>query len=113
MSHAYPGNQGAANGLTAGDAFFDGLGSSVVEENYCESGSLDGIDLDLWTMAPDHTEVKQITNVFSATKMDQANFHDSLSIGKDLSVHQLSEAYNIVVLTYHMSDRWNARPRRV
>jgi anaerobic selenocysteine-containing dehydrogenase len=39
MPHAYLGNQGTANGLTAGDAFFNRLGSSVAEKTYCESGS--------------------------------------------------------------------------
>jgi anaerobic selenocysteine-containing dehydrogenase len=39
MPHAYLGNQGTANGLTAGDAFFNRLGSTVAEKTYCESGS--------------------------------------------------------------------------
>ncbi|HEV7450225.1 MAG TPA: molybdopterin-dependent oxidoreductase [Pseudonocardiaceae bacterium] len=39
MPHAYLGHQGVLNGLTAGDAFFNRLGSSVAEKTYCESGS--------------------------------------------------------------------------
>jgi anaerobic selenocysteine-containing dehydrogenase len=39
MPHAYLGNQGTANGLTAGDAFFNRLGSTVAEKTYCASGS--------------------------------------------------------------------------
>ena len=39
MPHAYLGNQGTANGLTAGDAFFNRLGATVAEKTYCESGS--------------------------------------------------------------------------
>jgi len=39
MPHAYLGNQGTANGLTAGDVFFNRLGSTVAEKTYCESGS--------------------------------------------------------------------------
>lgn len=39
MPHAYLGNQGTMNGLTAGDAFFNRLGSTVAEKTYCESGS--------------------------------------------------------------------------
>lgn len=39
MPHAYLGNQGTLNGLTAGDAFFNRLGSTVAEKTYCESGS--------------------------------------------------------------------------
>ncbi len=39
MPHAYLGHQGTLNGLTAGDAFFNRLGSSVAEKTYCESGS--------------------------------------------------------------------------
>ncbi len=39
VPHAYLGNQGTANGLTAGDAFFNRLGASVAEKTYCESGS--------------------------------------------------------------------------
>jgi anaerobic selenocysteine-containing dehydrogenase len=39
MPHAYLGHQGTLNGLTAGDAFFNRLGSSIAEKTYCESGS--------------------------------------------------------------------------
>ena len=39
LPHAYLGHQGTLNGLTAGDAFFNRLGSSVAEKTYCESGS--------------------------------------------------------------------------
>ncbi|HSV72087.1 MAG TPA: molybdopterin-dependent oxidoreductase [Methylibium sp.] len=39
MPHAYLGHQGTINGLTAGDAFFNRLGSTVAEKTYCESGS--------------------------------------------------------------------------
>jgi anaerobic selenocysteine-containing dehydrogenase len=39
MPHVYLGHQGTLNGLTAGDAFFNRLGSSVAEKTYCESGS--------------------------------------------------------------------------
>ncbi|MGH8503700.1 MAG: molybdopterin-containing oxidoreductase family protein [Gammaproteobacteria bacterium] len=39
MQHAYLGNQGTLNGLTAGDAFFNRLGATIGEKTYCESGS--------------------------------------------------------------------------
>ncbi|ACK52317.1 molybdopterin oxidoreductase Fe4S4 region [Methylocella silvestris BL2] len=39
MPHAYLGHQGVLNGLTAGDAFFNRLGSTIAEKTYCESGS--------------------------------------------------------------------------
>lgn len=39
MPHSYLGHQGTLNGLTAGDAFFNRLGSTVAEKTYCESGS--------------------------------------------------------------------------
>ena len=39
MPHAYLGHQGTLNGLTAGDAFFNRLSSTVAEKTYCESGS--------------------------------------------------------------------------
>lgn len=39
MPHAYLGHQGTMNGLTAGDAFFNRLGSTIAEKTYCESGS--------------------------------------------------------------------------
>ena len=39
MPHVYLGHQGTLNGLTAGDAFFNHLGSTVAEKTYCESGS--------------------------------------------------------------------------
>lgn len=39
MPHAYLGHQGTLNGLTAGDAFFNRLGSTVAEKTYCESSS--------------------------------------------------------------------------
>ena len=39
MPHVYLGHQGSLNGLTAVDAFFNRLGSTVAEKTYCESGS--------------------------------------------------------------------------
>jgi anaerobic selenocysteine-containing dehydrogenase len=39
MPYSYLGNEGLVQGLTAGDAFFNKLGSTVNEETFCASGS--------------------------------------------------------------------------
>jgi anaerobic selenocysteine-containing dehydrogenase len=39
MPYAYLGNEGLVQGLTAGDAFFNKLGSTVNEKTFCASGS--------------------------------------------------------------------------
>ena len=39
MPYSYLGNEGLVQGLTAGDAFFNRLGSTVNEKTFCASGS--------------------------------------------------------------------------
>src|SRR6476659_255699 len=39
MPYSYLGNEGLVQGLTAGDAFFNKLGSTVTEKTFCASGS--------------------------------------------------------------------------
>jgi len=39
MPYSYLGNEGLVQGLTAGDAFFNCLGSTVNEKTFCASGS--------------------------------------------------------------------------
>jgi anaerobic selenocysteine-containing dehydrogenase len=39
MPYSYLGNEGLVQGLTAGDAFFNKLGSTVNEKTFCASGS--------------------------------------------------------------------------
>ncbi len=49
LPYSYLGNMGILNGLTVGDRFFNGLGTSVSERTFCDSG---GISAYLMTLGP-------------------------------------------------------------
>ena len=49
LPYSYLGNMGVLNGLTVGDRFFNGLGASVSERTFCDSG---GIAAYLMTLGP-------------------------------------------------------------
>lgn len=49
LPYSYLGNMGVLNGLTVGDRFFNGLGTSVSERTFCDSG---GISAYLMTLGP-------------------------------------------------------------
>ena len=50
-------------------------------------------------VAPDHPEVKNCINTFTQTaSKDRLSFLGNVSIGQDVSLSQLKEAYHAVVL---------------
>ena len=49
LPYSYLGNMGILNGLTVGDRFFNGLGTSVSERTFCDGG---GISAYLMTLGP-------------------------------------------------------------
>ncbi|KAJ7987855.1 hypothetical protein DPEC_G00330890 [Dallia pectoralis] len=52
-------------------------------------------------VAPDHPEVKNVINTFTQTAQHaRCSFHGNVSVGKDVSVQELQEAYHAVVLSY-------------
>ncbi|XP_014671727.1 PREDICTED: NADPH:adrenodoxin oxidoreductase, mitochondrial-like isoform X3 [Priapulus caudatus] len=52
-------------------------------------------------VAPDHPEVKNVINTFAATaENERCSFVGNVSVGKDVSIHELQQAYNVVVLSY-------------
>lgn len=52
-------------------------------------------------VAPDHPEVKNVINTFTKTA-ENPNFRfiGNLALGKDVSLQQLRESYDVVLLTY-------------
>lgn len=59
-------------------------------------------------VAPDHQDVKNVINSFTETlKNKQVNFFGNVSIGTDLKISELLDAYNSVVLAYgSMGDNY-------
>ncbi|XP_026171391.1 NADPH:adrenodoxin oxidoreductase, mitochondrial isoform X1 [Mastacembelus armatus] len=52
-------------------------------------------------VAPDHPEVKNVINTFTQTaKHSHCNFYGNVTVGKDVSVEELQQAYHAVVLSY-------------
>uniref|UniRef100_A0A6Q2Y679 NADPH:adrenodoxin oxidoreductase, mitochondrial n=1 Tax=Esox lucius TaxID=8010 RepID=A0A6Q2Y679_ESOLU len=52
-------------------------------------------------VAPDHPEVKNVMNTFTQTAQHaRCSFHGNVSVGKDVTVQELQEAYHAVVLSY-------------
>ncbi|XP_037547531.1 NADPH:adrenodoxin oxidoreductase, mitochondrial [Nematolebias whitei] len=52
-------------------------------------------------VAPDHPEVKNVINTFTQTaKHSRCSFYGNVSVGKDVSVSELQQAYHAVVLSY-------------
>ena len=50
LPYSYLGNMGVLNGLTVGDRFFNGLGTSVSERTFCDGGAITAY---LMTLGPD------------------------------------------------------------
>ncbi|KAK5650849.1 hypothetical protein RI129_001878 [Pyrocoelia pectoralis] len=52
-------------------------------------------------VAPDHPEVKNVINTFTKTAQNpNVRFIGNVSLGSDISLRQLEEAYNCILLTY-------------
>ncbi|CAB1338170.1 unnamed protein product [Coregonus sp. 'balchen'] len=52
-------------------------------------------------VAPDHPEVKNVINTFTQTAQHaRCSFHGNVTVGKDVTVEELQEAYHAVVLSY-------------
>ncbi|KAL1517159.1 hypothetical protein ABEB36_000958 [Hypothenemus hampei] len=52
-------------------------------------------------VAPDHPEVKNVINTFTKTaQLPNVNFYGNIELGKDVSLQELRQFYNIVLLTY-------------
>lgn len=55
-------------------------------------------------VAPDHADVKNVIKSFSKiAESNRVNFYGNISLGHDLSIEDLSSAYNAVVLAYGAS----------
>ncbi|XP_051889080.1 NADPH:adrenodoxin oxidoreductase, mitochondrial [Pristis pectinata] len=52
-------------------------------------------------VAPDHPEVKNVINVFTQTAhLDRCSFFGNVTVGKDVSIEELKQAYHVLVLSY-------------
>lgn len=50
-------------------------------------------------VAPDHPEVKNVINTFTKTaKNPNVNFYGNISLGKDVLLKELQNAYHVVLL---------------
>lgn len=50
-------------------------------------------------VAPDHPEVKNVINTFTKTaKNPRVNFYGNISLGADVSLSELKNAYHVVLL---------------
>lgn len=57
------------------------------------------ISLHRFGVAPDHPEVKNVINTFSkVAENPRVRFIGNLSLGRDVSLHDIRNAYNAVVL---------------
>ncbi|XP_030064188.1 NADPH:adrenodoxin oxidoreductase, mitochondrial [Microcaecilia unicolor] len=56
-------------------------------------------------VAPDHPEVKNVINSFTQTAhSDRCAFYGNITVGKDVTVEELQQAYHAVVLSYGAED---------
>ncbi|XP_053904340.1 NADPH:adrenodoxin oxidoreductase, mitochondrial isoform X1 [Malaclemys terrapin pileata] len=56
-------------------------------------------------VAPDHPEVKNVINSFTQTAhSDRCSYYGNITIGKDVTVKELQQAYHAVVLSYGAED---------
>ncbi|XP_012893098.1 PREDICTED: NADPH:adrenodoxin oxidoreductase, mitochondrial isoform X1 [Dipodomys ordii] len=56
-------------------------------------------------VAPDHPEVKNVVHTFTQTaRSDRCAFWGNVSVGRDVTVPELQEAYHAVVLSYGAED---------
>ncbi|XP_072882849.1 NADPH:adrenodoxin oxidoreductase, mitochondrial [Hemitrygon akajei] len=52
-------------------------------------------------VAPDHPEVKNVINVFTETAhLNRCSFYGNVTVGKDVSIEELKQAYHVLVLSY-------------
>ncbi|XP_043941111.1 NADPH:adrenodoxin oxidoreductase, mitochondrial [Protopterus annectens] len=56
-------------------------------------------------VAPDHPEVKNVINTFTqSAQHDRCSFYGNVTVGKDVTVEELRQAYHAVVLSYGAED---------
>ncbi|XP_030915786.1 NADPH:adrenodoxin oxidoreductase, mitochondrial [Geospiza fortis] len=56
-------------------------------------------------VAPDHPEVKNVTNTFTQTaRSGRCGFYGNVTVGRDVTVPELQRAYHAVVLSYGAED---------
>ncbi|XP_062495856.1 NADPH:adrenodoxin oxidoreductase, mitochondrial isoform X1 [Pezoporus occidentalis] len=56
-------------------------------------------------VAPDHPEVKNVINTFTQTaRSGRCSYHGNVSVGRDVTVAELQQAYHAVVLSYGAED---------
>uniref|UniRef100_A0A4W3GQB1 NADPH:adrenodoxin oxidoreductase, mitochondrial n=1 Tax=Callorhinchus milii TaxID=7868 RepID=A0A4W3GQB1_CALMI len=56
-------------------------------------------------VAPDHPEVKNVINSFTQTMHHgRCSFYGNITVGKDISVEELKQAYHVVILAYGAQD---------
>ncbi|XP_062976326.1 NADPH:adrenodoxin oxidoreductase, mitochondrial [Elgaria multicarinata webbii] len=56
-------------------------------------------------VAPDHPEVKNVINAFTQTaRSDRCTYSGNVTVGKDVTVKELQNAYHAVVLSYGAED---------
>lgn len=59
-------------------------------------------------VAPDHPEVKNVIHTFTQTaKNDRCSFIGNVTVGQDVTVEQLRQAYSAVILSYGANDDRN------
>ncbi|XP_059804853.1 NADPH:adrenodoxin oxidoreductase, mitochondrial [Hypanus sabinus] len=52
-------------------------------------------------VAPDHPEVKNVINAFTETAhINRCSFYGNVTVGKDVSIEELKQAYHVLVLSY-------------
>ncbi|XP_077184002.1 NADPH:adrenodoxin oxidoreductase, mitochondrial isoform X3 [Paroedura picta] len=56
-------------------------------------------------VAPDHPEVKNVINTFTQTaRSDRCAYYGNVTVGKDITVKELHQAYHAVILSYGAED---------
>ncbi|XP_072208189.1 NADPH:adrenodoxin oxidoreductase, mitochondrial isoform X3 [Excalfactoria chinensis] len=56
-------------------------------------------------VAPDHPEVKNVINTFTHTaRSDRCAYYGNVTVGRDITVAELQQAYHAVVLSYGAAD---------
>ncbi|XP_073540162.1 NADPH:adrenodoxin oxidoreductase, mitochondrial [Phyllobates terribilis] len=57
-------------------------------------------------VAPDHPEVKNVINTFTQTaRSERCSFLGNVTVGRDVTVEELQEAYHAVVLSYGAEEK--------
>lgn len=56
-------------------------------------------------VAPDHPEVKSVTNDFDKVMADErCKFYGNITLGKDISINELKNMFNVIILAYGASS---------